>query len=118
VLGGLCAVGAADGAGQLGVDPVPRLHQQGRPVEQPGRAQGVEVVGGERVQGRQQLAHHTSECFRSGVRSLPAREPRHYLNPQVRDLSTDLRTALTVPTKPPFRAPPDQLSSSSQDERG
>jgi hypothetical protein len=63
VLGGLFAVGAADGARELGVDPVPRPHQQRRPVEQLRGDQVVEVVGGEGVQGRQQLAHDTSHAF-------------------------------------------------------
>jgi hypothetical protein len=88
---GACAVGAADGAGQLGVQAVPRLHQQGRPVEQAGGAQVVEVVGGERVQGRQQLAHDTSHAVDQVFEVYPVRPSVDHLNPQVRSLSTILR---------------------------
>jgi hypothetical protein len=51
------------GTGQLGVDPVPRPHQQRRPVQHPGGGQAGKVIGGEHVQRRQQLAHDTSTLF-------------------------------------------------------
>ena len=73
----------SDGAGQLGVDPVPRRHQPRGPVQQARRRQAVQVLGGERDQRRCQLAHDTYRSLRSGVEVY--REEGHpELNPQVR----------------------------------
>jgi hypothetical protein len=60
VLGRLGQIRDADGAGQLGIDPVPQPHQPGGPLQQRTGAQGVQIVGGQGVQRRGQLAHHTS----------------------------------------------------------
>jgi hypothetical protein len=57
VLRGLRQIGDPDGAGQLGVDPVDRPHQLRGAIEQGRGAHGVEVVGGQSVQRRCQLAH-------------------------------------------------------------
>jgi hypothetical protein len=82
VLGRLGQIRDADGAGQLGIDPVPQPHQPGGPLQQRTGAQGVQIVGGQGVQRRGQLAHHTShpldqvfEAYR-GVLTVPSRKRR------------------------------------------
>jgi hypothetical protein len=68
VLRCLGEVGDPDGAGQFGVDPVPGPDQLRRPVQQLGRDHRVEIVGGERNQGRLQLSHDNSRALRTLVR--------------------------------------------------
>jgi hypothetical protein len=65
VLGGLGDLAAAHRAGELGVDPVRRPDQLRRPVQQLGSHQAVEVLGGQGVEGRLQLAHDTSPDLRT-----------------------------------------------------
>jgi len=61
VLGGLHHVGPAHRTGQFGVEPVARPHQESRPVQQLGREQAVQILGGQRVEGRLQLSYDTSQ---------------------------------------------------------
>jgi hypothetical protein len=56
-LGRLDRLGPPDGAGQLGVDAVAGTHQLGCSDEQVGLAEHEEVVGGEPIERRLQLAH-------------------------------------------------------------
>ena len=80
-----CSSALPHGAGQLGVDPVPG-RAPARAVRSSSSPAGerVQVLGGERVQRRCQLAHDTSHTVRSGVRSLPRAGADHHTNPQVR----------------------------------
>jgi hypothetical protein len=76
-------------AGDHGGQPVLRGDQVADPIELGTGGQGVEILGGQCVQGRLQLAHDTSERPRSGVRSLPRTGIPGQVNPQVSALSTD-----------------------------
>jgi hypothetical protein len=61
--GGLGEFGAAHGAGQLGVDHVPRRHQRRAPLEQVRAGQRVQLGAGQRAQRIEQLAHGTSHLL-------------------------------------------------------
>jgi hypothetical protein len=63
VLRGLGEVGHAHPTGQLGVDPVAGPDQHRRPTQLISVAHHVEVVGGQGIQRRFQLAHDTSCTF-------------------------------------------------------
>jgi hypothetical protein len=63
VLGRPAQIGDPDGAGQLGLDPVPRPHELGGAIEQATCAHRVQIVGGQGVESRLQLAHDTSPQF-------------------------------------------------------
>jgi hypothetical protein len=63
VFGGLRQLGAACGAGQLGVDAIPCPHKHARAVEELGRDHAVEDLADEGVERGLQLAHDTSQQF-------------------------------------------------------
>ena len=94
VLDGLGQVGGAHRAGDHGGELVLRGDQGADPVQLLAGRQRVEILGGERVQGRQQLAHDTSHAFDQVFEVYRCEHALHYLNPQVRGLSTDSHAAL------------------------
>ena len=83
VLRGLPPLGAAHGAGQLGVDPVPRPHQHVVRSSELGATMPSRSSAARRP-APTQLPHDTSHDFDHTVRSLVARRAVDQLNPQVR----------------------------------
>jgi hypothetical protein len=63
VLRRLSQLGDPDGAGQLGVHPVAGADQHRGAVELLSGGHGVQIVGGQGVERRLQLAHDTSHTF-------------------------------------------------------
>jgi hypothetical protein len=60
---GLLELCGAHPAGQLGIHPVPRLEQLPDPVELLPRRHAVDVLGGQGIERRLQLAHDTTQPF-------------------------------------------------------
>ena len=56
-------LGLAHGAGDLGGEPVLRGQQRAQPIQQRRAGQRGEVLGGDAVEGGQQLVHDTSHRF-------------------------------------------------------
>jgi hypothetical protein len=93
VLSSLLELRGPDRARQLGVEPVLRLQELGDPVELLPRCQAADVVGGQCIERRLQLAHRHLPAGRTRVRRIPLPSGRLHHE------STGQRLVHTGPTR-------------------